>query len=178
MELLFVGILLGLDNFILSIGLGTLSLSKNRKVQLLALFVLAEVLLPVVGLAFGQSLAASAESIESLQWISMLLFGLWIGVTVLFRDRFTGLALSNQGYLLFLLPLIFGLDNLLGGVAFHNLGVSVLVMGVLSAVICALGLVVGEWLNTRTPLARLNHGILGGFYMVGIAIVAMLVELG
>jgi len=177
MELLLVGLLIGIDNFFVCMGLGTMSLSKKRKTVLIALFVVAEALLPLIGLSLGQYLMSTGDIIESIQWICLLAVGLWILFTAQFSDYFSNMASSKRIYVFFLLPLILGFDNLLAGAAVRSFGLSILLMGSLSAIICWVGLWVGEWLNAQTPFANLKQGVLGAYCLTGLALFSIFIEL-
>jgi len=179
LKILVMGILLGLDNFFVSAGLGELSLSKKKKVTLMALYFVAEVCLPLVGLVAAERLVAFAPLIEAIEILGLTIAVLLVLFVVRYSRFFSRLATSksNHIYLIYFLPFLLGLDNLLAGAAFYASGIMVLVMGAISVITCGVGLVLGEWIKTHTFMANKKPGLLSAFCLAGVALVVIIGEL-
>lgn len=166
----FIGFLIGLDNLAAVIGLGLAGLALDRKLWLIGGFLVFETAMPVVGHGLGAGLAGTmAEAGEWLGAVFISLCGLLVLATALRHktlSRFTG-----SPALLVLFALLLSFDNLLAGIGYGALDTSLLgaamKLGVLSAAIGILGLVLGGALHRAVPR---HAAMLGGVYLASLGV--------
>lgn len=147
MTVILLGLLTGIDNFIVSLGLGTAQLSRRKVAALIAAIALAEAAMPLVGFAI-----ASLISIETVEAAGPALL-LLAGALAAWR-AYAGIPKISSWFLL-TIPPIMSLDNLalgagMGTLTGFNLGAAA-VAGLIAASVSTLGISVGRLFNVRSP---------------------------
>ena len=169
-QLLVLGFVLSLDNFRVSIVLGTVPFGVRRVVQVAVMFGLWDGVMPLVGLLLGgyvgESLGPVAEIVGS---IALGGYGLYLLVSALRNPEPDEL---DHPWALFGIPLSLSLDNLLAGASLGLLGFSPVfsatVFGVTTAVMSVCGLFLGRALGR---LIRIRADLLSGVALIIAAIV-------
>ena len=165
--LLLLGFALSLDSFRVSLGLGTLKLSRMRQFQIVIAFGVCDALAPLIGLLIGKSLL---EFIGP--WVEHLgpLLLCAYGVYVIYIAR-RCVESETDRWMVLGLPLSLSLDNLVAGTSLGMLGfpipLSVLVIGAMSALLSFAGLKLGR---TAVNLLRLRAELIGGVVLIFIAL--------
>lgn len=158
------GLLLGLDNLAVIVGLGLAGLAWDRRAWLVGAFILFETVMPLVGHGLGAGLA-----------VGLATFGSWLGVgflglaaTLILRSALRREALSglvDHRWSMVLLGFMLSFDNLAAGAGMGALGVplwqAVLMLGGASSLVCVLGLGAGGIVRRMMP-ARADM-VSGGF---------------
>ena len=169
MEILLSGLLIGVDNLAVCLALGILPFALTRRLLLLSAFVLAETLMPVIGLGLNSQLTAFLGKLEWLEPLSLLGTSLLVFLAVYYRHNISELCKNNHAF--FLLPLSLSLDNLLAGFGSGGNGMAqVLTMGLISALLCSVGLGAGYAVNRRFALSPQKSAV---FSASGIAVLAV-----
>lgn len=175
--LFLLGFALGLDSFRVSASLGTLGLSSARQSQIALAFGLCDAFAPLVGLAVGQSLVNNIG--RWTEYLGPLLLGGY-GLYVIYLARHCEETERDVGYrwVLFGLPLVLSLDNLVAGVGLGMIGfpilLSVLVIGTISGLMSMVGLKLGNAMMNYVPI---GPDLLGGVALVFVA-VTLVLDLG
>jgi manganese efflux pump family protein len=162
--LLLMGFVVGLDNFRVAVGLGTLNLTHQRRVHIALAFCLCEALAPLVGLKIGNVLIDSISIwVEAIGPIVLGGSGLYIIYRTLRHEEED--RLFDSRWVIFGLPISLSLDNLLAGVGLGMLGLpillSTLVIGAISGMMCVIGLLVGGAVARYLPCqAELLSGVI------------------
>lgn len=165
--LLLLGFALSLDSFRVSLGLGTLKLSRMRQLQIVIAFGICDALAPLIGLLIGKSLL---EFIGP--WVEHLgpLLLCAYGVYVIYIAR-RCVESETDRWMVLGLPLSLSLDNLVAGTSLGMIGfpilLSVLVIGAMSALLSFAGLRLGR---TAVNLLRVRAELIGGVVLVFIAL--------
>jgi putative Mn2+ efflux pump MntP len=165
--LLLLGFALSLDSFRVSLGLGTLKLSRMRQLQIVIAFGVCDALAPLIGLLIGKSLL---EFIGP--WVEHLgpLLLCAYGVYVIYIAR-RCVESETDRWIVLGLPLSLSLDNLVAGTSLGMLGfpilLSVFVIGAMSALLSFAGLRLGR---TAVNLLRLRAELIGGVVLIFIAL--------
>ena len=142
---LMTGFVTGLDNFIVSAGLGTTRLARRQIAALVAAFAVAEAVMPLVGFALARFVAP--ELFEGLGPVLLIVAGCVAGAGAL-----RGVPRLSP-WVLFTLPVLMSLDNLavgagLGALGGYTLGAA-LVAGAVAAIISTAGLLFGGLVSGR-----------------------------
>jgi manganese efflux pump family protein len=169
-QLLVLGFVLSLDNFRVSIVLGTVPFGVRRVVQVALMFGLWDGVMPLVGLLLGdyvgESIGPVAEIVGS---IALGGYGLYLLVSALRNPEPNEL---DHPWALFGIPLSLSLDNLLAGASLGLLGFSPVfsaaVFGATTAVMSVAGLFLGRALGR---LIRIRADLLSGVALIIAAIV-------
>ena len=172
-----MGFLLGLDSLRTSAALGAKSLSLRRRTRIALMFGLCDGLAPLLGLALGRAFVADVAS-----WIKLcgVLSLAGYGAFLLFasprrKTSDESRSETDDQLVLFGLPVVLGLDNLIAGFALGTLGppvlVSALVLGVISGLMSLLGFCLGGAVRYVFPAAA---GRLGGLALILVALAAYL----
>ena len=148
-QLLVLGFVLSLDNFRVSIVLGTVPFGVRRVVQVALMFGLWDGVMPLIGLLLGgyvgDSIGPVAEIVGS---IALGGYGLYLLISALRNPEPNEL---DHPWALFGIPLSLSLDNLLAGASLGLLGFSPVfsatVFGVTTAVMSVVGLFLGRALG-------------------------------
>ena len=171
--LILFSFLVGLDNLQVSSAIGMLEIRSERKWLLTIAFGFFEAVMPLIGLLLGQLIHTALGDLASTIGPFILIgFGMLI-IYMTHREQNTA-EMVNSRWLLFGLPLTLSLDNLLAGIGLGALGYpvlfSALVIGLVSASMCFLGLYVGQkvsqWLPTKMELVSGSYLVVIGLVML------------
>ncbi len=173
-SLLILGFVLSLDNFRLSIALGTFKLGWRRALRTAVVFGFWDGLSPLVGVLigryFGQAIGPAADTLGP---IVLAAYGLYLVVQGLRAEAPEDL---DDRMALFGIPLSLSLDNLLAGTGLGMLGFSpvftAIVFGAITALMSLLGLKLGGALARFIPV---RSDLLCG---VGLLITGVMLVLG
>lgn len=169
-ELLVLGFVLSLDNFRVSIALGTVPFSLRRSVQVALMFGLWDGVMPLVGLLLGNYVGeAFGEISEIVGAVALGGYGLYILIQALRKPEPEEI---DHPWALFGIPLSLSLDNLVAGTSLGLLGfspwISATVFGVTTALMSLVGLQLGR---AAARLIRVRSDILSGITLIVAAIV-------
>ena len=173
-SLLFLGIVLSLDNFRLAIALGAFKLSWRRALRIAVVFGLWDGFSPLVGLLIGRYFGEEiGEVADLLGPIVLLGYGLYLVVRSLQTEAPEDL---DERMALFGIPLSLSLDNLLAGTGLGMLGFPPLftatVFGAMTALTTFVGLQLGGVVARFIPI---RPDLLSG---AGLSIMAVVLVLG
>ncbi|MFS4093795.1 manganese efflux pump MntP family protein [Streptomyces sp. AF1A] len=173
-EILVLGFVLSLDNFRVSIALGTVPFGLKRAVQVALTFGLWDSIMPLVGLLVGRRIGESIGDFAD--WVgaaALGTYGLYLVVSALRNPEPDEL---DHPWALFGIPLTLSLDNLFAGASLGVLGVSpwfsAAVFGVITAVMSLIGLQVGR---AAARLIRIRSDLLSGVTLIMAAVALPLV---
>ena len=163
-ELLLIGLMMGLDNFRVAVALGPLNFSRRRRMQVTLAFCLCEMLAPLAGLSLGTLLIEPVRP-----WVEGI-GPIVLGGTALYviyqavRKEEPGPPF-DRGWVIFGLPLSLSFDNFLAGAGLGMLGLPILlsaiVIGLMSGMLCSIGLFVGRAVARYLPSkAELLSGVI------------------
>ena len=164
-EVLVLGFVLSLDNFRVSIALGTVPFGLKRAVQVALTFGLWDAVMPLVGLLIGRQIGESFGDVADLVGAAALGgYGLYLVISAL---RHPEPDEVDHPWALFGIPLTLSLDNLFAGASLGLLGLSPLfsaaVFGVMTAVLSLVGLQVGR---VAARLIRIRADLLSGVTLI------------
>ena len=174
-KLLLLGFALSLDSFRVSLGLGTLKLSRLRQLQIVIAFGVCDALAPLIGLLIGKSLLEFVGPwVEHLGPLLLCAYGVYvIYIAQRCAGRETG---ETDRWMVLGLPLSLSLDNLVAGTSLGMIGfpllISVVIIGAMSALLSLAGLKLGR---TAVGLLRVRAELIGGVVLIVIAL-SFLVE--
>jgi putative Mn2+ efflux pump MntP len=173
-EILVLGFVLGLDNFRVSIALGTIAFGLKRAVQVALTFGLWDAIMPLVGMLIGRQIGESIGDVADLVGAATLGgYGLYLIISALRNPEPDEL---DQPWVLFSIPLTLSLDNLFAGASLGILGLSpwfsAAVFGVITAVMSLIGLQLGR---AAARLIRIRSDLLGGVTLIMAAVALPLV---
>jgi putative Mn2+ efflux pump MntP len=170
-EVLVLGFVLSLDNFRVSIALGTVPFGLRRAMQVALTFGLWDTIMPLVGLLIGREIGQAVGDVA--EWVgaaALGAYGLFLVITALRNPEPEEL---DHPWALFGIPFTLGLDNLFAGASLGLLGLSpwlsASVFGVITAVMSLVGLQLGR---AAAGLIRIRSDLLGGVTLI-IAAVAL-----
>jgi putative Mn2+ efflux pump MntP len=171
-SLLLLGLVLSLDSFRVSLGLGTLRPRPAKQAQIVIAFGLCDGLAPLLGIAIGQSLTQFLSGWA--EYIGPAFLALY-GAFVVYSDRHwndAGQGREPGGWIVFGLPLSLSLDNLIAGTSLGMKGfplpLCVLVIGGCSSLAAFTGLRMGRMAGNYVPL---DGEWIGGVALIAIAAV-------
>ncbi|MEV0690340.1 manganese efflux pump [Streptomyces sp. NPDC050388] len=170
-EILVLGFVLSLDNFRVSIALGTVPFGLKRAVQVALTFGLWDAIMPLVGLLVGRRIGEAVGGVADLMGAAALGgYGLYLVISALRNPEPEEL---DQPWALFGIPLTLSLDNLFAGASLGLLGLSpwfsAAVFGAITAVMSLVGLRLGR---AAARLIRIRSDLLSGITLI-IAAVAL-----
>ena len=170
-EVLVLGFVLSLDNFRVSVALGTVPFSMKRAVQVALTFGLWDAIMPLLGLLIGNQIGEAVGDVADLVGAAALgSYGLYLVVSSLRNPEPDEL---DHPWALFGIPLTLSLDNLFAGASLGILGLSpwfsAAVFGVMTAVLSLVGLQLGR---AVARLIRIRADLLSGVTLI-IAAVAL-----
>jgi manganese efflux pump family protein len=173
-EVLVLGFVLSLDNFRISIALGTVPFSMKRAVQVALTFGLWDAIMPLVGLLIGNQIGEAVGDVADLVGAAALGgYGLYLVVSALRNPEPDEL---DHPWALFGIPLTLSLDNLFAGASLGILGLSPWfsagVFGVITAVMSLAGLQLGR---VAAGLIRIRPDLLAGVTLIMAAVALPLV---
>jgi len=164
-EILALGFVLSLDNFRVSIALGTVPFGLKRAVQVALTFGLWDAIMPLVGLLIGRQIGESVGDIADLVGAAVLGgYGLYLVISALRNPEPDEL---DHPWALFGIPLTLSLDNLFAGASLGIVGLSpwfsAAVFGVMTAVLSLVGLRLGR---AAARLMRIRSDLLSGVTLI------------
>ncbi|MEV7859136.1 manganese efflux pump [Streptomyces hirsutus] len=170
-EILVLGFVLSLDNFRVSIALGTVPFGLKRAVQVALTFGLWDAIMPLVGLLIGRQIGEFVGGVADLVGAAALGgYGLYLVLSALRNPEPDEL---DHPWALFGIPLTLSLDNLVAGASLGVLGLSpwfsAAVFGVMTAVMSLIGLRLGR---AAARFIRIRSDLLSGVTLI-IAAVAL-----
>jgi manganese efflux pump family protein len=170
-EVLVIGFVLSLDNFRVSIALGTVPFGLKRALQVALVFGLYDGIMPLIGLLVGRRIGEAVGDVADFVGAAALGgYGLYLLITALRNPEPEEL---DHPWALFGIPLALSLDNLFAGASLGVLGLSpwfpAAVFGVMTAVLSVVGLQLGR---AAARLIRIRSDLLSGVTLI-IAAVAL-----
>ena len=170
-EVLILGFVLSLDNFRVSIALGTVPFGLRRAVQVALVFWLWDAIMPLVGLLIGRKIGEAVCDVAELVGAAALGgYGLYLVISALRNPEPEEL---DHPWALFGIPFTLSLDNLFAGASLGLLGLApwltAAVFGVMTAVMSLVGLQLGR---AAARIVRIRSDLVGGVALI-IAAVAL-----
>jgi manganese efflux pump family protein len=167
--LLLLGFALSLDSFRVSLGLGTLKLSRLRQLQIVVAFGVCDAIAPLIGLLIGKSvLEYIGPWVEHLGPLLLCVYGVYV---IFIARRCVGETGETGRWIVLGLPLSLSLDNLVAGMTLGMVGfpvlLSVAIIGAMSALLSLAGLRLGR---TAVNLLPVKIELIGGVVLVFIAL--------
>jgi putative Mn2+ efflux pump MntP len=164
-EVLVLGFVLSLDNFRVSIALGTVPFGLKRAVQVALTFGLWDAVMPLIGLLIGRRIGELLGGVADLAGAAALGgYGLYLVVSALRNPEPEEL---DQPWALFGIPLTLSLDNLFAGASLGVVGLSpwfsAAVFGLITAVMSLVGLRLGR---AAARLVRIRPDLLSGVTLI------------
>lgn len=164
-EILILGFVLSLDNFRVSIALGTVPFGLKRAVQVALTFGLWDAVMPLVGLLIGHQIGESVGDVADVVGAGALGgYGLYLVISSLRNPEPDEL---DHPWALFGIPLTLSLDNLFAGASLGVLGISpwfsAATFGVMTAVLSLVGLQLGR---AAARLIRIRSDLLSGVTLI------------
>jgi manganese efflux pump family protein len=161
---------LSLDSFRVSLGLGTLKLSRLRRLQIVIAFGVCDAVAPLIGLLIGKSLLEFIGPwVEHLGPLLLCAYGVYvIYIAQRFAEKKAG---ETDRWMVLGLPLSLSLDNLVAGTSLGMIGfplvLSVTIIGAMSALLSLAGLRLGR---TAVNVLRIRADLIGGVVLIVIAL--------
>ncbi|MGV9249923.1 manganese efflux pump MntP [Streptomyces sp. NPDC003697] len=164
-EILVLGCVLSLDNFRVSIALGTVPFGLKRAVQVALTFGLWDAIMPLAGMLIGHRIGESVGDVADLVGAAALGgYGLYLVISALRNPEPDELY---HPWALFGIPLTLSLDNLFAGASLGLLGVSpwfsAALFGVMTAALSLVGLQLGR---AAARLVRIRSDLLSGVTLI------------
>ena len=175
--LLLLGFALSLDSFRVSLGLGTLKLSRLRQLQIVIAFGVCDALAPLIGLLIGKSLLEFIGPwVEHLGPLLLCAYGVYV---IYIAQRYAGKEAGDADRWMVLgLPLSLSLDNLVAGTTLGMVGfpllLSVAIIGAMSALFAFVGLKLG---TTAVKLLPVRAELISGVVLIFIALTFVVQDL-
>ena len=175
--LLLLGFALSLDSFRVSLGLGTLKLSRLRQLQIVIAFGVCDAVAPLIGLLIGKSLLEIIGPwVEHLGPLLLCAYGVYV---IYIAKRCAGTETGETDRWMVLgLPLSLSLDNLIAGTTLGMIGfpivLSVIIIGAMSSLFSLAGLRLGR---TAVNLLRFRADLIGGVVLIFIALTFVVQDL-
>jgi putative Mn2+ efflux pump MntP len=147
MNIILLGLLTGIDNFIVSAGFGTLRLGRTQQLLVVAAFAICEAFMPLLGYHL-----AAAATVGPIEWLGPVLL---IAAGALIASRVYRGTMPEAGpgsrplHLLFLAPVMLSLDNLAAGAALNAFGGFNYAAALNAGVIAAMLSIMGLWIGSR-----------------------------
>ncbi|GHE95411.1 manganese efflux pump MntP [Streptomyces spiralis] len=163
--MLVLGFVLSLDNFRVSIALGTVPFGLKRAVQVALTFGLWDAVMPLIGLLIGREIGESIGNVADVMGAAALGgYGLYLVISALRNPEPDEL---DHPWALFGIPLTLSLDNLIAGASLGMLGLSpwlsAAAFGVMTAVMSLVGLQLGR---AVAHLIRIRSDLLSGVTLI------------
>jgi putative Mn2+ efflux pump MntP len=168
-EVLVIGFALSLDNFRVSIALGTVPFGLKRALQVALIFGLWDGIMPLIGLLVGRQIGEAVGDVADFVGAAALGgYGLYLLISALRNPEPDEL---DHPWALFGIPFSLSLDNLFAGASLGLLGLSPLfsaaVFGVMTALMSLVGLLVGRF---AARLIRIRSDLLSGVSLIAAAV--------
>jgi putative Mn2+ efflux pump MntP len=173
-EVLVLGFVLSLDNFRVSIALGTVPFGLKRAMQVALTFGLWDAVMPLVGLLIGREIGQAVGDVAELVGAAALGgYGLYLVISALRNPEPEEL---DHPWALFGIPFTLSLDNLFAGASLGLLGLapwfSAAVFGATTAVMSLVGLQLGR---AAARLVRIRPDLVSGVTLIVAAVALPLV---
>jgi manganese efflux pump family protein len=173
-EVLVLGFVLSLDNFRVSIALGTVPFGVKRAVQVALTFGLWDAIMPLIGLLIGRQIGEAVGDVAELVGAAALGgYGLFLVISALRKPEPEEL---DHPWALFGIPFSLSLDNLFAGASLGLLGLSpwfsATIFGIMTAALSLVGLLVGRF---AARLIRIRSDLLSGVTLIAAAVALPLV---
>ena len=170
-EVLVLGFVLSLDNFRVSIALGTVPFGLKRAMQVALAFGLWDAIMPLIGLLVGRKIGDEVGDVAELVGaVALGAYGLYLVISALRNPEPEEL---DHPWALFGIPFTLSLDNLFAGASLGLLGLapwfSAAIFGAMTAVLSLVGLPLGR---AAAHLVRIRSDLLAGVTLI-IAAVAL-----
>ena len=170
-EVLVLGFVLSLDNFRVSIALGTVPFGLKRALQVALTFGLWDAIMPLIGLLVGLKIGNEVGDVAELVGaVALGAYGLYLVISALRNPEPEEL---DHPWALFGIPFTLSLDNLFAGASLGLLGLapwfSAAIFGAMTAVLSLVGLQLGR---AAAHLVRIRSDLLAGITLI-IAAVAL-----
>jgi putative Mn2+ efflux pump MntP len=164
-EVLVLGFVLSLDNFRVSVALGTVPISLKRSVQVALMFGLWDAVMPLTGLLIGHQIGGAVGDVaEVVGAVALGGYGLFLVISALRNPEPNEL---DHPWALFGIPLTLSLDNLFAGASLGILGFSpwfsAAIFGAMTAVLSLVGLRLGR---AAARLIRVRSDLLSGITLI------------
>lgn len=175
--LLLLGFALSLDSFRVSVGLGTLKLSRWRQLQIVIAFGVCDAIAPLIGLLIGKSLLEFIGPwVEHIGPLLLCAYGVYV---IYIAKRCAGSETGETDRWMVLgLPLSLSLDNLIAGTTLGMIGfpvlLSITIIGAMSSLFALAGLRLGK---TAVNLLRFKADLIGGVVLIFIALTFVIEDL-
>ncbi|MFJ5900005.1 manganese efflux pump MntP family protein [Streptomyces sp. NPDC093064] len=172
--MLGLGFVLSLDNFRVSIALGTVPFGLKRAMQVALTFGLWDAVMPLVGLLIGREIGEAVGGVADVVGaVALGGYGLYLVISSLRNPEPDEL---DHPWALFGIPLTLSLDNLVAGASLGILGLSpwfsAPVFGLGTAVMSLIGLQLGQ---AAARLIRIRADLVSGVSLIIAAAVLPLV---
>lgn len=170
LSLIYLGLAVGLDNLRVALTLGAICAEPTRRREFAVAFGVCEALMPSLGIVLGRSISELVASwSEVIGAIALGACGVLVIWEVL-RRRGNYMVAESKG-LLVGLPLALSMDNMAAGFGLGMLGLpvvwSAIVIGVISAAMCFVGLYAGGFIRQIVPSRAV---LCGGGLLVMLAV--------
>ena len=170
-EVLVLGFVLSLDNFRVSIALGTVPFGLKRAMQVALAFGLWDAIMPLIGLLVGRKIGDEVGDVAELVGaVALGAYGLYLVISALRNPEPEEL---DHPWALFGIPFTLSLDHLFAGASLGLLGLapwfSAAIFGAMTAVLSLVGLQLGR---AAAHLVRIRSDLLAGVTLI-IAAVAL-----
>ena len=164
-EVLVLGFVLSLDNFRVSIVLGTVPFGVQRALRVALTFGMLDAIMPLVGLLIGRQVGESIGDVADMVGAAALGgYGLYLVISSLRNPEPDEL---DHPWALFGIPLTLSLDNLFAGASLGILGLSpwfsAAVFGAMTAILSLVGLRLGR---AAARLIRIRSDLLSGVTLI------------
>lgn len=173
-DLVLLGIAMGANNAMASIGLGTSRMSRGHQFQTAFVFAIFEAMMPIVGIFVGENVASVIGAKTKLLGSLIILLA---GLYALFKkkapevERDPNLHRKTGISNVIFLAIALSLDNLSVGFGlgmFHvSLTMAMLVFGTVSLIMTWLGLELGRYIGSRI---KVSADQLSGVVLVAVAV--------
>ena len=173
-EILVLGFVLSLDNFRVSIALGTVPFGLKRAVQVALAFGLWDAIMPLVGLLIGRQIGELVGGVADLVGAAALGgYGLYLVISALLNPQADEL---DHPLALFGIPVMLSPAHLVAGASLGILGLSpwfsAAVFGAMTVVMSLIGLRLGR---AAARFIRIRSDLLSGVTLIVAAVALPLV---
>ena len=171
---ILLGLVLGLDSFRVSAGLGSLNLHPSRRKRIALAFGICDAAASLVGMALGHSMIELTGRWTAIVGPLVLsCYGLYV-LYLAWRCKEFGAA-DNDLWLVYGIPVSLSLDNLVAGAGIGMLDfpvlLSALILGLISGLMSVAGMRLGSAIGKRLPL---RAELLSGIALICMAVVLAL----
>lgn len=155
MQLLFLGLLAGVDNLQVAAAISVAPMARARRTLLMIAFAICEITSPLLGIFFAHAVQSRfAVSFDGIRPLVIAACGVAIVWLALREEKDVG-PLINSRWTLIGLPISLSFDNLLIGISVASLGyppaLAALVIGGTSATLCVIGILAGARISRLIP---------------------------